>query len=748
MAGSAAAVLKQYFGYDSFRGGQEQAVSAILEKKDLLCVMPTGAGKSLCYQVPAMLLPGITLVVSPLISLMKDQVSSLVAAGIPAAYLNTSLSYGQYTKALSNLRAGKYKIVYVAPERLLVPEFLDLCRILRISLLAVDEAHCISQWGQEFRPDYLKILDFVSSLPARPVIAALTATATPNVARDIISRLSLQDPVCIHTGFDRPNLFFSVQTPAKKDEALLAYVFSHRDQSGIIYCATRKTVEQVCTLLQTSGIPATRYHAGLTQEERRQNQEDFSYDRLPVIVATNAFGMGIDKSNVSYVVHYNMPKSMEAYYQEAGRAGRDGAPAECVLLYSAQDIMINRRLIDLPVEEDALSPEDRAAVRESDYARLRKMAEYATGTACLRSYILKYFGEPAPSSGCGRCSNCLGQFDAVDITREAQMILSCVYRTGQRYGTGVIADLLKGSANSRYDRLGLTSLSTFGLLQDRTLADIRQMINALIAQDDLYVSEGEYPVLWLTKQSPEVLAGRRTVVMKRLQKTDRKTKADRREPALMAGNPDPNLFAVLKKLRFRLAQEANMPAFMLFSDAALRDMSARKPKTPQEFLLVNGVGQRKLELYGDLFLSEIRNYCLSQASPASSAPSSSPSSEYTPRPKQEGTRPVSSVFPEKQESRSAPSRSPEEQEQSRSAPSWSANKQEQNLPVTSWSAEKQEQISSLASWPPEEDYQLQEEYYSGITITEMALVHQRPRQQIHRRLKDLGLLIEDEIKKK
>ena len=555
------------------------------------------------------------------------------------------------------------------------------------------------------------------------------------MARDIISRLSLQDPFCIHTGFDRPNLFFSVQTPAKKDEALLSYVFSHRDQSGIIYCATRKTVEQVCGLLQSSGIPATRYHAGLSQEERRQNQEDFSYDRLPVIVATNAFGMGIDKSNVSYVVHYNMPKSMEAYYQEAGRAGRDGAPAECVLLYSAQDIMINRRLIDLPVEDDTLSPEDRAAVRESDYARLRKMAEYAAGTACLRSYILKYFGEPAPSSGCGRCSNCLGQFDAVDITREAQIILSCVYRTGQRYGTGVIADLLKGSANSRYDRLGLTSLSAFGLLQDRTLAEIRQMINALIAQDDLYVSEGEYPVLWLTKQSSEVLAGRRAVVMKRLQKTTRKTKADRRESALMAGNSDPDLFAVLKKLRFRLAQEANMPAFMLFSDAALRDMSARKPKTPQEFLLVNGVGQRKLDLYGDLFLSEIRNYCLSHSSPASSSPSSSHLPEYAPRPKQEETRPVSSVFPgEKEQSRSDSSRSSDEREQSRSAPSWSA--------------EKQEKIPSLTSWPPEEDYQLQEEYFSGITITEMALVHQRPRQQIHRRLKDLGLLIEDEIKKK
>ena len=741
---SAVEILQQYFGYDSFRGGQEQAVATLLSRRDLLCVMPTGAGKSLCYQVPAMIMPGITLVVSPLISLMKDQVSSLVAAGVPAAYLNTSLSSGQYVKALANLKAGKYKIVYVAPERLLVPGFLNICRSLRISLLAVDEAHCISQWGQEFRPDYLKILDFVESLPTRPVVAAFTATATPKVARDIMNRLALKDPLCIHTGFDRPNLFFSVHTPAKKDEALLAYIFAHRDQSGIVYCATRKTVEQICTLLQNAGVSATRYHAGLSLEERKQNQEDFSYDRIPVIVATNAFGMGIDKSNVSYVIHYNMPKSMEAYYQEAGRAGRDGAPAECVLLYSAQDIMINRRLIDLPVEEDTLSPEDRAAVREADYARLRKMTEYATGTSCLRSVILNYFGEKSPSGGCGRCSNCLGQFDAVDITQEAKMILSCVYRTGQRYGSGVIADLLKGSANPRYERLGLTSQSTFGLLKDRTLAELRQMINVLIAQNDLCISEGEYPVLWLTKQSSEVLTGRRSVLMKRLQKTNRKSKADRRETALLAEQSDPDLFSELRKLRFRLAQEAHMPAYMLFSDAALRDMAARKPQTPQEFLRVNGVGQRKLEQYGEVFLSEIRNYCLNRTSPYSDPipenPAAFSKSNEDMRVSPEGSQ--SGPFSSQHDAlRSAENGHPDDSAYtSRSASRQSAGAHtvrpdrlpQQNTPAS----------SPPAPWSPEEDYQLQEEYCSGITITEMALVHQRSRSEIHQRMKSLGLLTE------
>ncbi|MCR5369805.1 MAG: DNA helicase RecQ, partial [Clostridium sp.] len=733
-----------------------------------LCVMPTGAGKSLCYQVPALMIPGITLVVSPLISLMKDQVSSLVAAGVPAAYLNTSLSYGQYLKALANLKAGKYKIVYVAPERLLVPDFLELCQGLQISLLAVDEAHCISQWGQEFRPDYLKILDFAEALPARPVVAAFTATATPKVARDIMNRLALKDPVCIHTGFDRPNLFFAVQTPAKKDEALLAYIAARGDQSGIVYCATRKTVEQVCALLQEAGVSATRYHAGLSQEERKQNQEDFSYDRVPVIVATNAFGMGIDKSNVSYVLHYNMPKSLEAYYQEAGRAGRDGAPAECVLLYSAQDIMINRRLIDLPVEEDPLSPEDRAAVREADYARLRKMTEYATGTGCLRSAILNYFGEKGPSGGCGRCSNCLGQFDAVDITREARMILSCVYRTGQRYGSGVIADLLKGSANPRYGRLGLTSQSTFGLLQDRTLAELRQMINALIAQNDLCVSEGEYPVLWLTQQSQEVLTGRRSVVMKRLQKTGRKPKTSLRETSLIAENADPDLFTVLRKLRFRLAQEAQLPAFMLFSDAALRDMAARKPRTPEEFLRVNGVGQRKLEQYGEVFLTEIRNFLLTRSSstgtpvPENSAAATG-SNEQKPLPPSgspfiplavqknilsstESAHPADSpgaAIPVSPSSAGAAvSVSPPSADAAVSVSPPSAGARPLNPERIQIQIAPASPSSSSSPWSPEEDLQLREEYCSGITITEMALVHQRSRSEIHQRMKHLGLLTE------
>ena len=600
-------ILKQYFGYDSFRGGQLQAVDALLQGQDVLCVMPTGAGKSVCYQVPAMALPGITLVISPLISLMKDQVASLTRAGIPAAYLNSALTDSQFRLALSRMAGGAYKIVYVAPERLSLDSFRDLCARLDISLIAVDEAHCISQWGQDFRPDYLKIVDFIHTLPTRPTVGAFTATATPEVAADITARLELFSPQTVRTGFDRPNLFFSVLQPGSKTDELLAYLSQNRGKSGIVYCATRKTVEQVHEALIRAGFPATRYHAGLSQEERKQNQEDFSFDVKPIIVATNAFGMGIDKSSVSFVVHYNMPKSMEAYYQEAGRAGRDGSPAECILFYSRQDIMTNKRLIDLPSENDELTEEEQEEVRKADHARLQKMIDYAETTGCLRAQILRYFGDPAPADNCGRCSSCLGLYEAVDITIEAQKILSCVAKTGQRYGMSLIAEVLKGSHSEKINRFRLSGQSTYGLLSDRTLPEIRDIISALLQQDYLAADEGDYPILRLTPRSREALSGNIPVSMKRInRKKDRKRKKDANIAPL---RPDQDLYELLAEKRTELARQENVPAYIIFSNATLQHMSVLRPTIPEAFLDVPGVGKAKQEKYGPIFIPLIRDYC-------------------------------------------------------------------------------------------------------------------------------------------
>ena len=464
--------LKTYYGYDAFRGGQEAVIDALLSGRDALAIMPTGAGKSICYQIPALLLPGITLVVSPLVSLMRDQVTQLVQMGIPAAFLNSSLTFRQYLLALDRAREGRYKIIYVAPERLETEGFQSFVREADISLVAVDEAHCISQWGQDFRPSYLNIPAFVEGLPRRPPVGAFTATATPDVKADIRRLLDLRDPLELTTGFDRENLYFEVQQPSDKRAALLELVKSRPGKCGIVYCATRKTVEEVCDFLRQRGVSAARYHAGLDPEERQRNQEDFLYDRVQVMVATNAFGMGIDKSDVRYVIHYNMPKDMESYYQEAGRAGRDGAPSSCILLYSGQDVRTGEYLITHSEPREDLDPQTAEQLRQRDLARLRQMTGYCRTRRCLRQYILQYFGERAPDT-CGACYNCLHNFAEVDVSSDARAIVGCIAKTGQHFGVGVIAETLCGADTERVRKYHMDREDTYGALGHLTQKEVQ-----------------------------------------------------------------------------------------------------------------------------------------------------------------------------------------------------------------------------------------------------------------------------------
>ena len=588
-------ILKEYFGHSAFRAGQNDIVDCLLSGRDALCVMPTGAGKSICYQVPALLFDGITIVVSPLISLMKDQVTSLVQAGVPAAFFNSSLTAAQYAKALQNAANGKYKLIYVAPERLLTQEFLSLCRERLISMVAVDEAHCVSQWGQDFRPSYLKIIEFITSLPVRPVVGAFTATATQEVKQDILKLLGLQDPLSVTTGFDRPNLFFSVLQPSSKDEKLLALLRERRDKAGIVYCATRNSVEEVCNLLNRNGFSATRYHAGLSDAERKANQEDFVFDRKMIMVATNAFGMGIDKSNVGYVIHYNMPKNMESYYQEAGRAGRDGEEADCVLLYGGKDVHTNQFLIENSEANPELSPEEQSILREKDQERLKQMTYYCKTQDCLRSFILKYFGEKS-ANYCGKCSNCLTQYETVDITVDAQKILSCIIRTGQRFGKKMICDILRGSKNERLLRLGLDSQTTYGIMKDCTEKRLRDMIDFLDRKGYVITEGTEYPILKAAAKSSDILRGDVNLCMKLPKQEKKETHAE--EPTVV----NAALFTALKQLRNELAFREGVPAYMIFSNATLTDMSKKCPKTTEALLNVSGVGTVKLAKYGDKFL--------------------------------------------------------------------------------------------------------------------------------------------------
>lgn len=598
--------LKQYFGHTKFRAGQEEIIDHIMKGQDVLGVMPTGAGKSVCYQVPALLMDGVTLVISPLISLMKDQVSALMQAGVRAAFINSSLTAIEYDAVFSLARDGAYKILYVAPERLMTPEFQQLVGQLDISMVTVDEAHCVSQWGQDFRPSYLKIIEFIETLSCRPVISAFTATATKEVREDIACILRLQEPFSLITGFDRQNLSFSVLKPQDKFQAVQHILQQKKGQCGIIYCATRKNVEEVCTRLNQSGISATRYHAGLDEEERRKNQEDFIYDRCGLMVATNAFGMGIDKSNVSFVIHYNMPKNLESYYQEAGRAGRDGEEAECILLYSGQDVRTNQFLIEISNDNPELTDEVRQAVQEKDYERLKAMTFYCSTTNCLREYILRYFGETAPNY-CGNCSNCNTNFETVDITVDAQKIVSCVYRLKQRYksfGKMMIVDILHGSKNERIRRMGLDTLSTYGIMQELPAHRIRTMLQFLIENDYLTLSKDGYSVVELTARSAEIVRDRKTIEMK-LQKEEQPPAKTKQK---VYHDVDQTLFTKLKELRMQMAAEEHVPAYIIFTDATLRDMCAKLPVSDSQFLEVSGVGAAKLDKYGKRFTSLIQGY--------------------------------------------------------------------------------------------------------------------------------------------
>ena len=607
-------ILKRYFGYDTFRNAQETLIDNILEGKDTLGIMPTGAGKSLCYQIPALLMDGITLVISPLISLMKDQVGSLNQAGIHAAFLNSSLTVNQYYKALGFAKQGRYPIIYVAPERLVTEEFLDFALNSNIVMVAVDEAHCVSQWGQDFRPSYLKIVEFIQRLPKRPIVSAFTATATKEVRDDIIDILELQSPMVITTGFDRRNLYFGVMTVKDRYSAIKNYLEIHNSDSGIIYCLTRKQVEEVCERLIKDGFLVTRYHAGLSDEERRKNQDDFIYDRIPIMISTSAFGMGIDKSNVRFVLHYGMPKNIESYYQEAGRAGRDGEPAECILYYSSRDVITNQLFIDNNQDNIELDEVTRAIVKERDRERLKKMTFYCFTNECLRDYILKYFGEYG-SNYCGNCSNCLTQFEQVDVTEIARALISCVESSRQRYGTTVIIDTVHGANTAKIKSYRMNENPYYSVLSKVPTYRIRQVLNYLQLEEYLFVTNDDYAVVKLGVKAKEI--DNKQIIMKLAKESDRETKEvkskSKKSKADILGKEqftknEESLFEKLRGLRTEIAREEKVPPYIVFSDKTLTHMCIVKPKSKQEMLKVSGVGEFKFEKYGDRFLSCIEKF--------------------------------------------------------------------------------------------------------------------------------------------
>lgn len=586
MLNKARQILKKFYGYEDFRPGQKKVVESLLNRNDTVAIMPTGAGKSICFQIPALLFEGVTLVISPLISLMKDQVDSLRQLGIAAVYINSSVSKAQLYKDLQNISAGFYKIIYIAPERLTSEYLPDSFKNLNISMVAVDEAHCLSQWGHDFRPSYRNILNFTNSLRIKPIISAFTATATPEVKTDIINLLGLKQANVFVTGFDRPNLYFSVLRGEVKDKFVIDYVKKHQDEAGIIYVGTRKDVDALQVLLEIKGIKAGRYHAGMTDEERNQMQEDFLYDNLSVMVATNAFGMGIDKPNVRYVIHYNMPKNMEAYYQEAGRAGRDGLSGNCILLYSPQDTQLQKFLISKSTESEIR--------QQLEYKRLQSMVDYCHTPQCLRAFILHYFGEFDVEEHCDNCSNCKLEGELIDITIDAQKVLSCVYRMHERFGVKMIAEVLKGSKSAKIKQFNFERLSTYGLMKERKLKDISDLILRLSAMQYLDITESQYPVVTLNELSWQVLRGQKKVWQKMVIVKKAKAKGE--------------LFEALRSLRKELATKEKLPPYMIFSDATLTQMATDKPTDLELMKNIRGVGEFKLQKYGEEFLTVIKSY--------------------------------------------------------------------------------------------------------------------------------------------
>ena len=599
--------FKAVFGYDSFRPGQEAVINAILEGRDILAVMPTGAGKSLCYQVPAMLLSGITLVISPLISLMQDQVKALNEAGVNAAFINSSLSEKELNDTFKNAYKGHYKIIYVAPERLMSEGFISFAKSVEISMVTVDEAHCISQWGQDFRPSYMDIAEFINILDKRPIISAFTATATQNVREDIICSLGLSDPYFLVTGFDRENLFFQVDKPQNKERFILDFIERHRGESGIIYCATRKNVDSLYTLLRKQHISVGKYHAGMSNEERKQMQNDFVFDYTSIVIATNAFGMGIDKSNVRFVIHYNMPSSMENYYQEAGRAGRDGLNSECILLFSPQDIIINRFLLEHKDFSD-VDPIDAMTIRERDIKRLQIMEGYCYTTECLRNYILKYFGED-PKKPCDDCGNCLRQFETLDMTDEAKKIINCIYESRGRYGKNIIMDTVLGAKTARLTEIGATEYKSYGVLESSNKNLLRRLIEELLLEG--YIDTGEYQVLKLGDISR--LKNTETKVLVKITDEDKITKRKEKPKSNKKGmdsltSKGFKVFDKLKELRLEIARAEKIPPYIVFNDKTLIDMCAKMPTTKSDMLNVSGVGENKYGKYGERFIAVIKEY--------------------------------------------------------------------------------------------------------------------------------------------
>lgn len=628
---AALGALKQYFGYDSFRPGQQGIVDALLDGRDVLGVMPTGAGKSVCYQIPAALMPGVTIVISPLISLMRDQVDALNDLGLPAAFVNTTQTPDEQAMVFAQAAAGQLKLLYVAPERLETGRFRDFAARTPISLIAVDEAHCVSQWGQDFRSPYLGIGDFIVGLPKRPPVGAFTATATERVRRDIVGLLGLRNPAVTVTGFDRPNLYFDVVKLETKYKAawVANYVAAHPDESGIIYCATRKTTEALAATLNQMGHAAVAYHGGMSSDAREAAQHDFITDKVSVVVATNAFGMGIDKSDVRYVIHHNLPESIEAYYQEAGRAGRDGEPSRCTLLWNESDIVTRRRLLDSDYENERMTPEDQEIVRQSKRRLLDGMVGYCRTADCLHRYMTRYFGQEitptdAPSDThedkCGACSNCESTFETIDVTSVAQAISRCVHDVNQRVGSGKIVKILRGSKAQDLAWLNPEQMPTFGMLKDVNEARVRDVLSQMATDGYLFIAEGRMPIVMFGARAAETAASDFHYEIKRVERKSASvssrhgavaSESASASAAMESYIPDDDeeaLFQKLRELRRTIAQEIGKPPYIVFSDKTLRDMARTKPITNAQFLAVNGVGQHKLDLYGKRFMEAVASF--------------------------------------------------------------------------------------------------------------------------------------------